>query len=102
MTLPHAIPQPFADALQAFAASLQANFSTLVPANPEDQLKPPVQTLLQVVVAGVQTRTEAQVEDLGARPDIGVAVRGLLCGFVELKAPSKGGRGRIAFAGQTR
>ncbi|MET0621718.1 MAG: type ISP restriction/modification enzyme [Pyrinomonadaceae bacterium] len=92
MTQPHNTPRAFADALQSFAASLRANFSTAVPANPEDQLKPPVQALLQSVAIGVQPRTEAQVEGLGGRPDIGVAVRGLLSGFVELKAPGKGAR----------
>jgi hypothetical protein len=90
--LPHNAPRVFTDALQAFSTSLHANFSTILAANPEDQLKPPVQLLLQSFAAGVQTRTEAQVEGLGGRPDIGIAVRGLLCGFVELKAPGKGAR----------
>lgn len=92
MSPPHAAPGAFAGALQTFATSLRANFSTAVAANPEDQLKAPVQSLLQSLDARVQTRTEAQVEGLGARPDIGLAVRGLLCGFVELKAPGKGAR----------
>ena len=44
------------------------------------------------MTADVEPRTEAQVEGLGARPDIGVAVHRLLCGYVELKAPGKGAR----------
>src|SRR5690606_27665511 len=60
-------------------------------ANPEDQLKRPVCELLEKFYAkGVRTRTEAQVEGLGARPDIGVELDKLLCGHVELKAPGKG------------
>jgi hypothetical protein len=41
------------------------------------------------------------VESLGARPDIAVAVRGLLCGYVELKAPGKGAR-TMRFTGPDR
>jgi hypothetical protein len=92
MTLPHFVPEEFKDALRDFAATLKENFSSALPANPEDQLKPPVQNLLRAVAANVQTRSEAQVEGLGARPDIGLTVRRLLCGFVELKAPGKGAR----------
>lgn len=92
MTLAQSIPAQFKDALCEFAESLRANFASLIPANPEDQLKPPVQKLLQSVASDVQTRSETQVEGLGARPDIGVSVRKLLCGFVELKAPGKGAR----------
>jgi hypothetical protein len=84
----------FADALKTFAARITENFATNVAAQPEDQLKAPVQDLLRI--AGtlfgivVVPRTEAQVADLQGRPDIGVAVDGLLCGFIELKAPGLG------------
>jgi hypothetical protein len=61
-----------------------------MPAQPEDQLKGPVQALLATVTRGVLTKTEAQVHDLGGRPDIGVEVSKALCGFVELKAPGLG------------
>ncbi len=92
MTLPAHVPQEFKEALVGFARSLKRNFSVPIEANPEDQLKAPTQVLLRAAAATVQPRTEAQVEGLGARPDIGVAVRNLLCGYVELKAPSKGAR----------
>lgn len=92
MTLLQFVPEEFKVVLQEFAVTLQENFSSAVPANPEDQLKSPVQNLLRATATKVQTRSEAQVEGLGARPDIGVAVRSLLCGFVELKAPGKGAR----------
>lgn len=52
----------------------------------------PVQILLGTVASDVQARTEAQLGNLGVRPDIGVAVKSLLCGYVELKAPGKGAR----------
>lgn len=40
----------------------------------------------------VETKTESTVAGLGGRPDIGVAVSGLLTGHVELKAPGTGAR----------
>ncbi|MBA2434400.1 MAG: DNA methyltransferase, partial [Chthoniobacterales bacterium] len=57
-------------------------------AQPEDQLKAPVQSLLKTVVSEVLTKTEARVDN--GRPDIGVEVTKALCGFVELKAPGLG------------
>ncbi len=88
---PTYVPQNFKDAISAFAESLKRNFALPIRANPEDQLKAPTLSLLRFA-PDVQARTEAQVEGLGARPDIGVAVRGLLCGYIELKAPGKGAR----------
>ena len=82
----------FKDAANAFAEALRLSFALVIPAQAEDQLKGPVQALLRAVKANVLTRTEAQVHDLGARPDIGVSVRDALCGYVELKAPGLGAR----------
>lgn len=92
MTLLANLPAAFRTAAHRFADELRANFAARIPAQPEDQLKPPVQVLLRAVRENVQTRTEAQVQDLGGRPDIGVSVRQALCGFVELKAPGLGAR----------
>ena len=92
MTLPERIPHAFNEALLKFARSLQRNFSIPIQANPEDQLKTPMQLLLRAAATDVQPRTEAQVEGLGARPDLGIAVHNLLCGYLELKAPGKGAR----------
>ncbi|MBL0062194.1 MAG: hypothetical protein IPP40_12110 [bacterium] len=76
-----------------YAATLKENFSARVSAQPEDQLKAPVIRLLTAIGATTRheviARTEAQVKNLGARPDLGVTVNGLLCGYVELKAPDK-------------
>ena len=80
----------FKKALEKFANDLKINFASNLPAQPEDQLKGPVQALLQATRADVITKTEAQVKDLGGRPDIGVEVGRALCGHVELKAPGFG------------
>lgn len=81
---------------RSFAARVKVNFDTPVRAQPEDQLKAPVVELIEgsgtLFSRNVEARTEAQVQSLGARPDIGVAVDRLLSGFVELKAPGKGAR----------
>lgn len=92
MTLPANVPADFKDALVEFARTLKRNFAAPIEANPEDQLKAPTQALLQSMRPKVQPRTEAQLADIHGRPDIGVAVQNLLCGYVELKAPGKGAR----------
>ena len=83
-------------ALDKFADDLQASYSLDIPGQPEDQLKAPVTTLLRVAGTAlgltVGTKTESKVTGLGGRPDIGVAVGGLLTGHVELKAPGYGAR----------
>ncbi len=94
MTLPANLPANFRAAARDFADTLRANFASGMPAQPEDQLKGPVQALLKTVTSGVLTKTEAQVHDLGGRPDIGVEVAKALCGFIELKAPGLGARTR--------
>ena len=90
MTLPASLPLGFRTAARVFADTLHRNFSSSLAAQPEDQLKGPVQALLASVTSGVLTKTEVQVDALGGRPDIGVHVDNLLCGFVELKAPGTG------------
>lgn len=88
--------QSFADSARGFAGAITRNFQTRIDAQPEDQLKAPVQDLIQAAgtMLGLEvgSRTEARVHGLGARPDIGVEVRGLLTGHIELKAPGKGAR----------
>lgn len=82
--------------LTQFAISLTQNFASFTKAQPEDQLKPAVKTLLEECGATfgkkVLLRSETQVAGLGGRPDFGVDVEGLLCGHIELKAPGLGGR----------
>jgi hypothetical protein len=70
------------------------NFAQVVEASPEDQLKAPTLTLLREVgdLFGLRVvgRTEAHPIEAEGRPDIGVAVGGLLGGFIELKRPGLG------------
>jgi len=85
----------FVSVLDTFASELKRNFALKAAAQPEDQLKAPVKTLLascgkSLVGGEVDSRTEAQL-DFG-RPDIAVFVDKLLAGHIELKAPSKGAR----------
>ena len=80
--------------LQEFSKSVTENFSTNIDAQPEDQLKPAVTNLLKSIGQNdrskIVVRTEARHEDVRGRPDLGVAVDGLLSGFIELKAPGLG------------
>jgi hypothetical protein len=82
------------NALEAFADKLKAKFALPGAASPEDQLKPPVAELL--VEAGkafnltVESRTETHLSEHKVRPDIAIYVGGLICGYVELKAPGFG------------
>lgn len=80
--------------LGAFADALKAKFALPGTASPEDQLKPVVTDLFKSSGAEygfvVDTRTEAHLSEHKVRPDIAVYVRGLICGYVELKAPGLG------------
>ena len=80
----------FREALEDCATTLARNFASSTRAQPEDQLKRPLQNLLEALQPGIVTRTEAAVAALGGRPDIAVDVRRLLTGHVELKAPGLG------------
>lgn len=86
--------EQFRLALQQLAAELQAAERSPIQSSPEDPLKEPVAAVLHGAAAALgrraETRPEARAEGIGARPDIGVAVNGLLCGYVELKAPGEG------------
>ena len=80
--------------LETFADALKAKFSLPGAASPEDQLKPVVADLLTSAGAAyglsVQTRTETHLSEHKVRPDIAIYVGGLICGYVELKAPGLG------------
>ena len=87
---------PFLPALQTFAADTTSKFAQHLTANPEDQLKGPVSAAVKaagVALGGMQVEvvTEIQVAEVHGRPDMGVTVGGLLAGYIELKAPGKGG-----------
>ncbi len=86
----------FSEILTEFADSLRDTFSIAIPGQPEDQLKGPVQALAHRGGAAlnfeVASKTESRLTEINGRPDIGVSVRKLLCGYIELKAPGKGAR----------
>ena len=97
----------FEDIAHAFAHSVAADFALrrAVAAQPEDQLKQPVRDLLRDAgeAWGIEAAslTEAQAEGGIGRPDLGVTAGGLLCGYVELKAPGRGARAE-RFTGRDR
>ena len=80
--------------LKTFAHSVKGKFAIADAASPEDQLKPSVADLFQAVGERygltVRTKTETYLADTKVRPDIAVYVGGLICGYVELKAPGFG------------
>ena len=80
--------------LKSFAQSVKEKFTIADASSPEDQLKFPVTLLFEAVGdrfgLTVKTRTEAYLSEHKARPDIAVYVGGLICGYVELKAPGSG------------
>lgn len=84
----------FISVLQQFATEVTEKFSLSISFNPEDQLKAPIETLLRssgsLLNLDVSVVTEVQEKALSGRPDVGVAVRSLLAGHIELKAPGRG------------
>jgi hypothetical protein len=84
----------FLNALQKFAINLTGTFKLPLKFNPEDQLKGPVRDLISFVGTtlklNVNLVTEAQLDDIKGRPDLGITVESLTTGHIELKAPGKG------------
>lgn len=80
--------------LETFADALKAKFALPGAASPEDQLKPEVAALFVATGAKygltVDTRTETHLSEHKVRPDIAIYVGGLICGYIELKAPGLG------------
>lgn len=80
--------------LEVFAETLTAKFSLPGIASPEDQLKAPVAELISATGAAtglkIENRTETHLSEHNVRPDIAIYVGGLICGYVELKAPTLG------------
>jgi hypothetical protein len=88
------MPVTFRETLENCAETIKSKFAMPGRYNPEDQLKDPIATFFTDAGGSmglkVSTVTEAQVDDLGARPDLGIYVNSLLCGHVELKQPGLG------------
>ena len=85
----------FREAVEAFAGDVAERFATPVDAQPEAQLTEPVGKLLRACGEpwnlAVDPHEQVKVRGIGW-PDLGVTVGGLLCGYVELKAPDVGAR----------
>lgn len=81
--------------LQTFARAVKeaTDLRARINANPEDQLKRTVPALVEAVGAtlgrDVSILSESPVDE-GGRPDLAIAVDGLLVGYIELKAPGEG------------
>ncbi len=82
----------FHTALRDFYDHLAETFARAHDAHPEDQLKTPLQNFLKnigpILGLEVASYTEARAPEVHGRPDIGVTVANLLCGYIELKAPN--------------
>jgi len=91
-----------ADKLAAAVAAFgQAATATLnnaaITGEPEDQLRAPMVTLVKAVASltglsgqDIELVGETKLSDLTVRPDFAVTRKGVLIGFIELKAPGKG------------
>ena len=83
----------FLPILEKFADDITKSFKLTFDFNPEDQLKKPVALLFEQVGQQlhlqIQSVTEVQEKMIG-RPDMGLTVKKLLVGHIELKAPGKG------------
>ena len=82
-------------ALRELARGLTQAFDSLVPGDPEDQLKSHMRPFVEAAATalgfrGVVVKTESRVADVQGRPDLGVAVRNAPTGHMELKAPGRG------------
>ena len=78
---------------EEFCARLQADMEARGPN--EDALKPLVSTLVESFAAmhgigKLRVTTEEHLGEHGVRPDISIYINGLICGYVELKAPGTG------------
>lgn len=82
-------------ALKKFATTLHEKSTVHISGEPEEQLRSPFEVLIEEagsIATGdaVKAIGETLLADRGGRPDFGVSIGKLLCGYVELKAPGKG------------
>lgn len=81
-------------ALERFTEAIKQKFSSHISGEPEDQLRSPFERLIVDAGASLQADVvvigESRLSDGLGRPDFGIGVGRLLCGYVELKAPGKG------------
>jgi hypothetical protein len=87
-----------ASAISVFGEDAKAKLASIaISGAPEDQLRGPLDTLVQDLAeiggfAGGAVRLigETALADLKTRPDFAVTVNNALVGFIEVKAPGKG------------
>ncbi|WP_336028817.1 type ISP restriction/modification enzyme [Geodermatophilus sp. FMUSA9-8] len=82
-----------AAAVSAFGAAVTPRLATRV-GEPEDQMRGPLEGLLDATAASLGVRFsavgEASLADLRVRPDYATLVNGAITGYVEVKRPGKG------------
>lgn len=82
------------EALESFASTIQSKFGAVVDGREEDQLRRPVDELLEKIGRSqnlaVVAKDESTLDDKLGRPDFAVTVNRLLCGYIELKSPGTG------------
>ncbi len=80
--------------LQTFAEVLKEKFALPGSASPEDQLKQPISAAIEsaggIFGLTVLSRTETHLSEHKVRPDVAMYADGLICGYIELKAPGLG------------
>ena len=90
--------ETLAQAVSAFGAAAKATLSNpAIVGDPEDQLRAPLVVLVKALaplsgLGGYDTELvgETRLPDLTVRPDFAVTRKGVLVGFIEVKAPGKG------------
>lgn len=81
-------------ACETFIYAINAKLRAIAPGREEDQLRRPVDQLLETIGKAndldVVAKDESPLRDQPGRPDFAVTVDRLLCGYLELKAPGTG------------
>ncbi|MDQ1675253.1 MAG: hypothetical protein QOC93_397 [Actinomycetota bacterium] len=79
-------------AISAFGAAVKPRLAGQ--GQPEDQLRGPLETLLQSVASALGlslvSHGESSLADLKVRPDYAIEINGAVCGYLEVKADGKG------------
>lgn len=82
------------EAFETFADLIQTKLTACVSGREEDQLRRPVDELLEKIgrslALNIILKDESTLTDKLGRPDFAVMVNHLLCGYIELKSPGTG------------
>ena len=84
----------FNECLEKLAEAQKETFALNSTASPEDQLKPIFKNFFESFGEGlavkIQVQSEVTLSEEGVRPDLAIYINGLICGYIELKAPGLG------------